>query len=149
MRDQHTVDGVAEPVIARRSAGDVASEAFRVTPNFVKLIWRCMRDRRVPMRAKVTAGAAAGYFVLPVDLIPDFVPVVGQLDDLLMLFLGIHQLIKATPPDVIEELWDGDDDALELVTGFLAWMAELVPGPLQRALGIRAATTESPALPSP
>lgn len=101
------------------------------------------------MRAKVTAGAAAGYFVLPVDLIPDFVPVVGQLDDLLMLFLGIHQLIKATPPDVIEELWDGDDDALELVTGFLAWMAELVPGPLQRALGIRAATTESPALPSP
>ncbi|GBE25412.1 hypothetical protein BMS3Bbin02_01697 [bacterium BMS3Bbin02] len=149
MTNQHTVDGVAEPVIARRSTSDVVSEALRATPNLVKLIWRCMRDRRVPTRAKVTAGVAAGYFVLPVDLIPDFIPVVGQLDDLLVLFLGIHQLVKATPPDVIEELWDGDDDALELVTGFLAWMAELVPGPLQRAIGIGTGTAESPALPSP
>lgn len=149
MSDEHVINGVVEPVIPRRSAGDVASEAFRVTPNFVKLIWRCLRDRRVPMRAKVAAGVAVGYFVLPVDLVPDFIPVVGQLDDLLMLFLGIHQLIKATPSDVIEELWDGDDDALELVTGFLAWMAELVPGPLQRAIGIGAGTAESPALPSP
>jgi uncharacterized membrane protein YkvA (DUF1232 family) len=140
MTDAHLTNGVAEPVVPRQSTKEIVSEALRATPNLVKLIWRCMRDRRVPIRAKVAAGLAAGYFALPVDLVPDFIPVIGQLDDLLILFLGIHQLIKATPPDVIAELWDGDDDALELVTGFLAWMAELVPGPLQRVIdvGVRA-----------
>lgn len=145
MTDHNLIDGVAEPVVPRRSTGAVVSEALRVAPNLIKLIWRCMTDRRVPIRAKVVAAAAAGYFVSPVDLVPDFIPVVGQLDDLLMLFLGIHHLIRATPPEVIAELWDGEEDALELVTGFLAWMAELVPGPLHRIASGGTGSVESPA----
>lgn len=149
MTDPYFTNGVAEPVVPRQSARDIVSEALRATPNLVKLIWRCMKDRRVPLRAKVAASLAVGYFALPVDLVPDFIPVIGQLDDLLILFLGIHQLMKATPPDVIAELWDGDDDALELVTGFLAWMAELVPGPLQRVIDMGTGAPDSPVLPTP
>ena len=140
----HNGGGVSEPVVPRRSAREVAGEALRVAPNLVKLIGRCMRDSRVPLRAKFLAAASIGYFFAPIDLIPDFIPVLGQLDDLLVLFLGVHQLMAATSPAVIDELWDGEEDALELVTGFLQWMAELVPGSVQRLIGLSADSVPLP-----
>jgi len=61
------------------------------------------RDRRVPWYAKAVAGAVAAYALSPIDLIPDFIPVLGYLDDLIIVPLGIMLAVKVVPPALIAE----------------------------------------------
>jgi uncharacterized membrane protein YkvA (DUF1232 family) len=62
-----------------------------------------LRDPRVPLRAKIIAGAAAAYIFSPIQLIPTFIPIIGQLDDLCALWIGAKFLRKLTPHAVIED----------------------------------------------
>ncbi len=62
------------------------------------------RDRRVPWYAKLLAAAVAAYALSPIDLIPDFVPVLGYLDDLVLVPLGISAVIALVPEEVMAEL---------------------------------------------
>jgi uncharacterized membrane protein YkvA (DUF1232 family) len=66
-------------------------------------LYLAARDRRVPWYAKAVAIAVAGYALSPIDLIPDFVPVVGYLDDLIIVPAGIALAIRLIPPDVMAE----------------------------------------------
>jgi uncharacterized membrane protein YkvA (DUF1232 family) len=66
-------------------------------------LWLASRDPRVPWYAKVLALAVAGYAASPIDLIPDFIPVIGYLDDLVIVPLGIALVIKLIPPDIMAE----------------------------------------------
>jgi uncharacterized membrane protein YkvA (DUF1232 family) len=61
------------------------------------------KDRRVPWYAKVVAGCVAAYALSPLDLIPDFIPVLGYLDDIILVPLGIALAIRLIPPDLLEE----------------------------------------------
>jgi len=67
------------------------------------LLWRLLRDRRVPWWAKALLPALLLYLALPVDLIPDFIPVLGHLDDLLVVLLVVAVLLRAVPPEATEE----------------------------------------------
>jgi uncharacterized membrane protein YkvA (DUF1232 family) len=69
----------------------------------VVALWLAARDPRVPWYAKAAAGAVAAYALSPIDLIPDFVPVVGYLDDLIVLPLGILLAVKLIPSDLMAE----------------------------------------------
>jgi uncharacterized membrane protein YkvA (DUF1232 family) len=71
--------------------------------NDVVALWLAARDPRVPWYAKVLAGFVAAYALSPIDLIPDFVPVLGYADDLLIVPLGIFLAIWLIPPDLLEE----------------------------------------------
>ena len=62
-----------------------------------------MKDSRVPWYAKVLMALIIGYAISPIDLIPDFIPVIGQLDDLIIVPAGISLVIKMIPKNVIEE----------------------------------------------
>jgi uncharacterized membrane protein YkvA (DUF1232 family) len=70
----------------------------------VVALWLAARDPRVPWYAKAVAMAAAVYALSPIDLIPDFIPVVGYLDDLIIVPLGILLAVRLIPPDVMGEL---------------------------------------------
>ncbi|MBB3964004.1 YkvA family protein [Rhizobium metallidurans] len=70
----------------------------------VVALWLAARDRRVPWYAKAVAGAIAAYALSPIDLIPDFIPVLGYLDDLVIVPLGILLAVRLVPPDVMAEL---------------------------------------------
>lgn len=70
----------------------------------VVALWLAARDPRVPWYAKAVAAAVAGYALSPIDLIPDFIPVLGYLDDLLILPVGILLAIRLIPPPIIDEL---------------------------------------------
>jgi uncharacterized membrane protein YkvA (DUF1232 family) len=76
----------------------------------LSLTRRLLRDERVPLWAKALLPALFLYLVLPFDLIPDFIPVLGYLDDLAILLLVAFLLLRAIPRDVIEEnvgaVWD-------------------------------------------
>jgi uncharacterized membrane protein YkvA (DUF1232 family) len=70
----------------------------------VVALWLAARDPRVPWYAKALAAAVAAYALSPIDLIPDFIPVIGYLDDLIIVPLGILLAVRLIPPDVMGEL---------------------------------------------
>ena len=69
----------------------------------VRALLLAARDPRVPWYAKAAAMAVAAYAVSPIDLIPDFIPVVGYLDDLVIVPLGILLAVKLVPPALMDE----------------------------------------------
>ena len=62
-----------------------------------------MRDERTPLLAKILLGMAIGYLLMPFDLIPDFIPLIGQLDDIIIVPLLFYSAIKIIPENIIEE----------------------------------------------
>ncbi len=69
----------------------------------VVAIWIAARDPRVPWHVKLVAAAVAGYALSPIDLIPDFVPVLGYLDDLIIVPAGILLIVRLIPPGLMDE----------------------------------------------
>lgn len=113
----------------------LASDAVYLLPNLIKLLGRLVRDPRVPRRSKVVIGAALAYLVSPVDLIPEFIPVVGFADDVLLVSYALNHLITVAGEDVVLEHWDGPRDMLELVRSVLEVASDLVPPQLKRLIG--------------
>ncbi len=84
----------------------IFSKLKQVSRNFKKqlqIFKFVLKDNRTPLTAKLLLGAAIGYLLLPFDLIPDFIPVLGQLDDLIIVPLLIYFALKIVPPYIIEE----------------------------------------------
>ena len=80
------------------------------------LLTRLLRDERVPRRQKLLLGAVVPYLALPFDVIPDFIPVLGQLDDALLVVLALRRVVKRNPA-VVRELWPGSEAGLRVVLG--------------------------------
>ena len=78
-------------------------------PDCAVLFKRLLRDPRVPRRAKLALALVIPYLAMPFDLIPDFIPVVGQLDDALLVALAIAYVARTAGRDVIAELWPGSE----------------------------------------
>jgi uncharacterized membrane protein YkvA (DUF1232 family) len=128
--DGHRLD--TRTAVEARTRADIVREGLLLLPNLGKLLFRLMRDGRVPPKRKVVMGLAALYPLLPMDVIPDSIPVLGQLDDVLVLALGIKHLLDGAEPEVIAQYWDGTDDALDVVAALVEWGVDMVPGPLRR-----------------
>jgi uncharacterized membrane protein YkvA (DUF1232 family) len=79
----------------------------------VLAVYLAARDPRVPWYAKAIAIAVAAYAFSPIDLIPDFIPIVGYLDDLILVPLGLMLAVWLIPPDVLAECRAKADDAAE------------------------------------
>ena len=84
-------------------------------PDCAILFSRLLRDRRVPRRRKVLLAALAAYLASPIDLIPDFIPVVGQLDDAILVALVLRHLIRSGGEELIRELWPGPPGSLSVL----------------------------------
>ncbi|BBO76584.1 membrane protein [Desulfosarcina widdelii] len=69
----------------------------------IHALWLACRDPRVPRRARLLAALVAAYALSPIDLIPDFIPVLGYLDDLILLPLGILLVVKMIPSEVLAD----------------------------------------------
>jgi uncharacterized membrane protein YkvA (DUF1232 family) len=76
-------------------------------------IYFAARDPRVPWYAKILAVAVAAYALSPIDLIPDFIPVLGYLDDLIIVPAGIWLVVALIPPDVMRECRAQADTAMQ------------------------------------
>jgi uncharacterized membrane protein YkvA (DUF1232 family) len=92
-----------------------AREVARFVPDCVVLFKRLLRDPRVPRRAKVAVLLLIPYLVSPIDLVPDFIPVLGQLDDAILVAATIAYVTRKAGPGVVADLWPGSDRGLRVV----------------------------------
>ncbi len=117
-RRRPTARSVVRRVQSMRDAEQGANPAMallRVVQDVVLLLKDLATDPRVPRADKVAAGLAVAYLLSPVDLIPDFIPVLGQADDAVIAVLAFRRLLNAAGYDVVYELWRGGDEGLALV----------------------------------
>lgn len=78
-------------------------EVARRLKREVVALWLAARDPRTPLAAKIVAAGVAAYALSPIDLIPDFIPVLGLLDDLIIVPAGIWLALRLVPADLMEE----------------------------------------------
>ncbi len=102
---------------------EIAREAAQFLPDVALLFRDVAKDPRVPRRVKYEAAIAAGYLVIPFDLVPDFIPVVGQLDDLAVIGWAARRLLLGAGETVLREHWRGTDRGLEVLlqAAALSW----------------------------
>lgn len=99
-------------VIAGRREQARALAGF--VPDCVVLFSRLLSDKRLPRRHKLLVAGLIPYLAMPFDLIPDFVPVAGQLDDAVLVAFVLRRVVRADP-DLVRELWPGPPTSLAFV----------------------------------
>jgi uncharacterized membrane protein YkvA (DUF1232 family) len=104
---------VAVLVLAGRRESARALAGF--IPDCVVLCSRLLRDPGVPRRKKALLVALAGYLALPFDLVPDFIPVAGQLDDVVIVALVLRSLLRGGGEPLVRQHWPGPESSLALV----------------------------------
>jgi uncharacterized membrane protein YkvA (DUF1232 family) len=93
----------------------MAHELVTLLPNLVRLFRGLLRDPRVPRGSKVLLVVGAVWLVSPIDLIPEFLPGIGGLDDAVVAGLVLRHLVKRAGPEVVREHWPGDPRTLGLL----------------------------------
>ena len=104
-------------VLARRLPPGALRELVAFLPNCITLARRLRADPAVPRRAKVVIGLAALWVLSPIDLIPEFLPVIGPLDDVVVVALALRYAARQVSRGVLLDAWDGDPDVLERLLG--------------------------------
>lgn len=99
-------------LLGRRTA---ARELATLLPNLVLLFRGLIRDQRVPRSSKVWLGLALAWLVSPIDLVPEFIPVLGPLDDAVVAALVLRHVLRRTSREVVVEHWRGDPDTLDTI----------------------------------
>ena len=84
-------------------------------PDCVVLFKRLIGDERVPRGHKLLLGALLGYLAMPLDVVPDFIPVAGQLDDAIVVALVLRSVLRAAGEAPIREHWPGPESTLRLI----------------------------------
>ncbi len=102
-------------VLARRLPAGTVKDVVAFLPACVTVARRLRKDPRVPLRAKVVVGIAALWVVSPIDLIPEFLPVIGPLDDVVVVVLALRYAARQVPRAVLFEAWPAEPRLLERV----------------------------------
>jgi uncharacterized membrane protein YkvA (DUF1232 family) len=84
-------------------------------PDCIVLLRRLVADRRVPRRRKAVLIALIAYLAMPIDLVPDFLPLLGVLDDVVIAALALRYALRGWGPDALREHWPGPDVSLNVV----------------------------------
>ncbi|HKG79780.1 MAG TPA: DUF1232 domain-containing protein, partial [Pyrinomonadaceae bacterium] len=116
-----------------------------VIPNLLLLCTRLMVDPRVPAKERLLVAGAIVYAFMPLDLIPDMLPFVGQVDDAYLIALTLLRLMSVTEPRVVREHWRGGGDVVELIGATALIAGRLLPKKIRRVLTSRVEAAKAPA----
>jgi uncharacterized membrane protein YkvA (DUF1232 family) len=101
---------------ARRTGnGAQLRDALRLLPDLVRLLRRLAADPTLPRGVRLRLLLLIGYLALPIDLIPDFIPVLGYADDAIVVALALRSVIRAAGPEALTRHWPGTPNGLEVV----------------------------------
>lgn len=130
---------LAVALLIVRPKGMSVVEALRVLPDTLRLLKRLAADRSLPRGVRIRLALLLAYLALPFDLIPDFLPIIGQLDDVIVAVLVLRSVVKAAGPGPIRAHWPGTDAGLVAVWKTAGLRG--VPPPLGAAPETAAAAT--------
>jgi uncharacterized membrane protein YkvA (DUF1232 family) len=100
-------------VLARRLPPGLAKDLATVLPACVTTARRLRKDPRVPRSVKIAVGFAGLWVLSPIDLIPEFLPVIGPLDDIVVVALALRFAARRIPPEALVEAWPAERRILE------------------------------------
>ena len=104
-------------LLVRRLPPGLLRDLASIVPDCVTAIRRLRRDPRVPRRAKVVVALAGLWLLSPFDLLPEFLPVLGPLDDVLVVALALRYAARQVPREVLVAAWPGERRLLERLLG--------------------------------
>jgi uncharacterized membrane protein YkvA (DUF1232 family) len=104
-------------VLAARLPDGTLNELAGFLPACATTVRRLWRDPRVPARAKLAVGFAGLWVASPIDLIPEFLPVIGPLDDIVIVALALRYAARQVPVEVLLEAWPGDPATIDRLLG--------------------------------
>jgi uncharacterized membrane protein YkvA (DUF1232 family) len=102
-------------VLVRAGRRSDAVALARFIPDCVVLFRRLLADPRVPWRRKAALAATIAYLAMPFDLVPDFIPVAGQMDDALIVALALRGVLRGAGEYLVREHWPGPHQSLRMI----------------------------------
>lgn len=102
-------------------------ESIMLIPNYLKLIYRLLKDGRVMATEKAILMGTAIYVASPLDFLPDVIPFVGQVDDVLLVALVLQRFMNSIDRHVLYEHWDGNVDLLNSIEQVLSYARFFLP----------------------
>jgi uncharacterized membrane protein YkvA (DUF1232 family) len=100
-------------MVVARPKGQLLTEALRLLPDVLRLLRRLAADRSLPGGVRVRLWLLLGYLAIPVDLVPDFVPVLGYADDAIIVTWVLRSVVRRAGPDAVRRHWPGSQDGLD------------------------------------
>ncbi len=100
-------------MLVARPKGELVKEAVRLLPDVVRLLRRLASDRSLPGGVRVRLWLLLVYLAMPVDLVPDVVPVLGYADDAIILIWVLRSVVRRAGPDALERHWPGSQNGLD------------------------------------
>lgn len=100
------------PPTPRTGAKRTVMEYIKQLPQFLSMLWGLLLDPRVAMVDKALVAGAIAYIVMPMDWIPDFIPFLGEVDDVYLLVLALRRLLENAGRKVLLSHWKGDPESL-------------------------------------
>lgn len=100
-------------LVVVRPRGDLLREAVRLLPDVLRLVRRLAADRSLPRSVRVRLGLLVVYLAMPIDLVPDFVPVLGYADDAIIVTAVLRGVVRRAGLDAVRAHWPGTDDGFE------------------------------------
>jgi uncharacterized membrane protein YkvA (DUF1232 family) len=92
-----------------------ARDALRLLPDLLRLLRSLMADPDVPRRARVWLAPLLAYLLMPFDLVPDMIPVIGYADDVVVVALVLRAVVRAAGPDALARHWSGTPQGLAVI----------------------------------
>ncbi|AIY44365.1 YkvA family protein [Mycolicibacterium fortuitum] len=102
-------------LLALRPRGNLLKEALRLLPDLLRLIRRLAADKSLPRGVRIRLALLAVYLALPIDLIPDFIPVLGYADDAIIVTVVLRSVVRHAGLDAVRAHWPGTDDGFDVV----------------------------------
>jgi uncharacterized membrane protein YkvA (DUF1232 family) len=115
-------------LLVARPKGSLLGETLRLLPDLLRLLRRLAVDAGVPRAARVRLWLLLGYLAVPIDLVPDFVPVLGYADDAIVVSLVLRSVVRRAGAPVVRRHWDGTDAGLAALGRLTGLQLSQTPG---------------------
>jgi uncharacterized membrane protein YkvA (DUF1232 family) len=102
-------------LLTARPRGGLLREALRVLPDVLRLVRRLTADKTLPRGVRIRLGLLLAYLAIPIDLVPDFIPVLGYADDAIIVTAALRSVVRRASLDAVRAHWPGTDDGFAAV----------------------------------
>jgi uncharacterized membrane protein YkvA (DUF1232 family) len=102
-------------LLIARPRGSLLREALRLLPDVLRLVRRLAADKTLPRGVRIRLGLLLAYLAIPIDPIPDFIPVLGYADDAIMVAAVLGSVVRRAGLDVVRAHWPGTDDGFSVL----------------------------------